>query len=203
MTLDRIGLKHGTDKASNHHNYMPVYERYFEHLRHEPIVLLELGFGGYQYPDRGGAGAKTWAEYFWNGTIITTDIHKKIIPSVHNIHFYQVGQNDEACLKEFLSGFEPPTIIIDDASHQCDMTVLSFEILFPVLKPGGIYVIEDCHTSYWPDHGYGGGWHENTTMNHFKRLADHLNAEHNGLEPRPDIEAIHFWKQQIFILKAK
>jgi hypothetical protein len=203
MTLDQIGLKHGTDKASNHHNYMPVYERYFEHLRHEPIVLLELGFGGYEYPDRGGAGAKTWAEYFEDADIISTDLHRK--NPIHNprIHFYHLMQDDAERFQDILKGFPRLDIVIDDASHAVELCIKSFRILFPLLSPGGIYVVEDAHTSYWPDHGYGGGWHEDTTMNYFKRLADHLNAEHNSLEPRPDIEAIHFWRQQIFILKTK
>ena len=31
----------------------------------------------------------------------------------------------------------------------------SFEYLYPKLKIGGLYVIEDLHTSYWPK--FGGG----------------------------------------------
>jgi hypothetical protein len=203
MTLDAIALKHGTDKASNHHNYMPVYERYFEHLRHEPIVLLELGFGGYHYPDRGGAGAKTWAEYFEKGQIITTDLHPKNSLGDTRIYFYQASQDDHSRFLDILNYHGRLNIIIDDASHVCGLTIKSFEILFPALAPGGIYVIEDCHTSYWQDHGYGGGLHERTTMNYFKSLADHLNAQHNGMVAKPEIEAIHFWRQQIFILKTK
>lgn len=34
-------------------------------------------------------------------------------------------------------------LIIDDASHLLDQTVVSFQELFPVLRPGGLYLIED------------------------------------------------------------
>jgi hypothetical protein len=202
-SLDEIMIHHGTDKSSNHHGYALAYERYFEHIREHFLVLLELGFGGYQYPDRGGAGAKAWAEYFVNSQIITTDIHFKQPLNHDRIHFFQGSQTDHNFLLDVITEVERPHIIIDDGSHRVADVISSFEILFHYLWPGGIYVVEDCHTSYWPDHGYGGGWHDNTTMNYFKRLADHLNAQHNGLEARPDIEAIHFWKQQIFILKKK
>jgi predicted O-methyltransferase YrrM len=34
-------------------------------------------------------------------------------------------------------------LVVDDASHQYDATVASFETLFPLLRPGGCYLIED------------------------------------------------------------
>ena len=39
-------------------------------------------------------------------------------------------------------------IIIDDGSHIVYDQVISFKSLFNKLNPGGIYVIEDLHTSY-------------------------------------------------------
>jgi hypothetical protein len=36
-----------------------------------------------------------------------------------------------------------PTVIIDDASHSLPETVLTFAALWPVVKMGGMYVIED------------------------------------------------------------
>ena len=34
-------------------------------------------------------------------------------------------------------------LIIDDAGHSANEQIKNFEILFPILKPGGIYSIED------------------------------------------------------------
>ena len=43
-------------------------------------------------------------------------------------------------------------IIIDDGAHTYSHTKASFDVLFnDYLKPGGIYVIEDWGTSYFPD----------------------------------------------------
>jgi hypothetical protein len=62
--------------------------------------------------------------------------------------FYGVNQADKGMLKKILSselGTEQLDLVIDDASHFLDETRDSFNILFPRLRNGGAYVIED-----WP-----------------------------------------------------
>ena len=51
----------------------------------------------------------------------------------------------------------PLDLVIDDASHLYGPTKASFETLFPLLRPGGLYVIEDWAWGHWaeyqkPDH---------------------------------------------------
>lgn len=60
--------------------------------------------------------------------------------------YFGVDQADTARLAEILDhefGDAPLDLVIDDASHRYDETVASFELLFPRLRPGGAYVIED------------------------------------------------------------
>lgn len=62
---------------------------------------------------------------------------------------YGVDQADKARLTELVDasvGGEPLDLVIDDASHRYTPTVASFECLFPRLRPGGRYVIEDWTT---------------------------------------------------------
>lgn len=40
-------------------------------------------------------------------------------------------------------GQEPLDFVIDDASHLLEPTTATFEMLFPRLRPGGLYIIED------------------------------------------------------------
>jgi SAM-dependent methyltransferase len=40
-------------------------------------------------------------------------------------------------------------LVIDDASHLYEPTKASFETLFPLLRPGGLYVIEDWAWGHW------------------------------------------------------
>jgi hypothetical protein len=41
-------------------------------------------------------------------------------------------------------------LVIDDASHLYPFTKGSFETLFPRLRPGGLYIIEDWSWDCWP-----------------------------------------------------
>jgi predicted O-methyltransferase YrrM len=74
------------------------------------------------------------------------EVGKKI-----KFHF-SVSQSDarpvrELITSEFASG--PIDLIIDDASHQYTHTKRTFEIAFPYLRPGGLYVIEDWGWAHW------------------------------------------------------
>ena len=60
--------------------------------------------------------------------------------------YYGVDQADRATVSRILDdefGTEPLDLVTDDASHLLDLTRTSFEMLFPRLRPGGTYIIED------------------------------------------------------------
>jgi len=62
--------------------------------------------------------------------------------------YYGVDQADRERIEEILQqeyGLDPLDLVVDDASHLLEQTRCSFNILFPRLRIGGIYVIED-----WP-----------------------------------------------------
>lgn len=46
-------------------------------------------------------------------------------------------------------GEAPLDLVIDDASHQYDLTRATFQALFPRVRPGGTYVIEDWGWAHW------------------------------------------------------
>jgi predicted O-methyltransferase YrrM len=68
--------------------------------------------------------------------------------------YYGIDQADATHLSEVLDrefGDESLDLVIDDASHLLDETRRSFNVLFPRLAPGGMYLIEDwswAHTGF-------------------------------------------------------
>ncbi len=65
---------------------------------------------------------------------------------------YRTSQDDQAALAAILAEeFDGPLdLVLDDASHSYAPTRASFEILFPRLRPGGWYVIEDWQWAHAP-----------------------------------------------------
>jgi hypothetical protein len=43
-------------------------------------------------------------------------------------------------------------LIVDDGSHLTSHQIKSLELLRPKLKPGGIYILEDIHTSFMSEY---------------------------------------------------
>jgi predicted O-methyltransferase YrrM len=59
---------------------------------------------------------------------------------------YGIDQADKAALSKLLDdelGDDPIDLVIDDASHVYAPTLASFEVLYPRLRQGGLFVVED------------------------------------------------------------
>ena len=65
---------------------------------------------------------------------------------------YETSQADEASLRAILATdfVGPLDLVLDDASHDYELTRASFEILFPVIRPGGCYALEDWQWAHAP-----------------------------------------------------
>jgi cephalosporin hydroxylase len=127
------------------------YDRYLSDLSEHPIVLMELGV----YT---GESLKVFASFFSNGRVIGVDCedHRVDLSAYSNATLAFGDQRDGAWLAALAMREAPDglDIVIDDASHRGAWSFTSYCALFPLLKPGGLYVIEDWGTGYiedWPD----------------------------------------------------
>lgn len=148
-----LAMRFGTDKWGAHW-YARHYDRYFAPLRDQRVRILELGVGGYDSPTEGGASARMWKHYFRRGLVHGVDLFDKSALTEPRITFLRGDQADAADLDRIGRATAPLDIVIDDGSHENADVLRSFAVLFPLLRPGGLYVIEDLQTSYWP--GWGG-----------------------------------------------
>ena len=199
----------GTDK-SGFHNYTQLYDLHFNNLRKEKIKLLEIGVGGYNDSEYGGNSLRMWKKYFRRGRIYGIDIHDKSRLEEKRIKIYKGNQKDKEFLLNIISEIGELDIVIDDGSHINKDIVKSFKTIFPKLKDGGIYVVEDTQTSYIDS--YGGDSsnldNPNTTMNFFKNFIDYVNDKEydkkiiSDLQSYFDINSIHFYHNIIFIYKS-
>jgi hypothetical protein len=176
-SLREIALAQGTDKEGAH-SYADAYERHLGHLRDRAITLLEIGIGGYADPGRGGASLRMWKQYFPQARIVGLDIEDKARLTEDRITILQGDQGDRAFLEQLGSRYGPFDVVIDDGSHRCKHVITSFEVLFPFVRDGGVYAIEDLQTSYWEKYGGSSGANrQGTSMTLLQRLADGLNYQ--------------------------
>jgi cephalosporin hydroxylase len=198
-----------TDKYGTHF-YTPHYQAHFQHLREQPIRLLEIGIGGYSRAGQGGNSLRMWKHFFPNGQIVGLDIEDKSFVEEERIKVYQGDQSDPELLAKINAESGPFDIIIDDGSHRVWHVLPSFEALFPMLVDGGYYVIEDIQSSYWPE--WGGSEDLNSTetsMALAKRLTDSLNYEEfvtEGYQPTyydQNVVAVHFYHNLVIVEKGR
>ncbi|MFZ4499967.1 MAG: hypothetical protein ACOYMZ_00530 [Minisyncoccia bacterium] len=164
-TLDEIALTYGTDKSSTFHNYTEKYDHYFSVMRNSTIRILEIGI-------QNGYSLKTWKEYFPNAEIYGIDIVDCTLMDEPRIKTLIGSQNDTTFLKQVQEQYGPFDIIIDDGSHYSTDMKISLDTLFPYLKQGGLYVVEDLHCCYWPEFSDGG----TAFMSRLKQLMDSVNG---------------------------
>ncbi len=67
--------------------------------------------------------------------------------------YWKTDQTDKVRLRTIVeTEFDGPLdLVIDDASHFYRQTRASFEALFPLLRPGGLYIIEDWAWGHLPE----------------------------------------------------
>lgn len=207
--LDRLAEIYNTDKTGTHF-YTQHYQTHFKKFKFKRINMLEIGVGGYDNPNAGGGSLKMWKKYFPYGKIFSIDIYDKSPLQENRIRIFQGSQVDKEFLESVIGEMGSVDIIIDDGSHINEHVIETFKMLFPKLKDGGIYVIEDTQTSYWKDFGGDSDDLNNpkTLMNFFKSLTDAMNNK-EFIKPNykqtyydKKIVSMHFYHNLVFIYKG-
>jgi demethylmacrocin O-methyltransferase len=208
--LTELAVRFCSDKWGEHW-YTPRYEQHLRPYRDQRVRLLEIGVGGYHIPNLGGASLRMWKHYFCRGLIYGVDLFDKSGVDELRLRTIQGDQADPAFLDRLGREIGPLDIIIDDGSHLNRHVLISFGALFPHLRPGGLYIIEDTQTSYWP--GWGGSSTpsdaDGTSMGMVKQLIDGLNHQEQVREPGHDpspteknVMAVHAYHNLVVIEKG-
>ena len=176
-TLKQIANNHTGKLSDKWEAYYDVYESIFSEYRKEPVSVLEIGI-------QNGGFLEILSLYFWNAkAIVGCDIDPKcgeLKYTDNKIHIVLGDIKDKNNVERILKISDAYDIIIDDGSHTHEDIIKAFINLFPHLKDGGIYIIEDLHASYWKSYE-GGVFNPTTAINFFKRLMDILNHEAWGV----------------------
>ena len=131
----------GAHRIHKLRHYLPIYQAAFTRTER----MLEIGV------DRGGS-LQMWREHLPNATIVGLDINPEAAQHDdpgRRIHVRIGDQTDTNFLQDVLDEFGPFDTVLDDGGHKSTQMITSFQYLFPRLKPGGVYIVEDVCASYW------------------------------------------------------
>lgn len=162
-----------SDKWSH---YIDVYDDVFGGIRESVGSLLEIGV-------QNGGSLEIWAKYFSHATsIVGCDVNEKcgdlifddprIYVVVGDINF----EDSRIAIEKRSEYFD---VVIDDGSHRSSDVIKSFARYFPMLRDGGVYIVEDLHCSYWPEFE-GGLFLRSSAISFFKIIIDIVNRNNWG-----------------------
>ena len=120
------------------HGYSKIYEDLFKPLKDKPIKILEIG------SFYGNASAALFF-YFKNSLIHSADINPDMYKykGLRLNNFFVDSSSRESIIKNILNQNIEFNIIIEDASHMLKDQIISLFMLFPKIKKGGIFIIEE------------------------------------------------------------
>ncbi len=197
--IHKIFFDGGKRPVHKWHHYLDIYERYLSAYRGRPFFFLEIGV-------MDGGSLEMWRRYFGQeATIVGIDIDPDCFSRCDPPNMVRIGsQADPEFLRSVVTEFGSPDVILDDGSHIANHQRASFDVLFPLLKEGGIYVIEDVHTAYWPD-WEGGYRRQGSVIEYIKRIIDDMHAwyhNHPTVTPaRDEIGSIHIYDSVVILEK--
>lgn len=154
-------------------HYFDIYHRHLAAFRGQPVTVLEFGVFH-------GGSLHMWREYFGPAArIVGVDIDPRCAGLSDEQAEVVIGdQADRAFLAGLARDLGPLDVVIDDGGHTMEQQLATFDVLWPAVRTGGVLLVEDLHTSYWPE--YGGGLRApGTFIERTKALVDTVNAWHS------------------------
>lgn len=199
--LEHIFANHRSKKSSKWYHYFEVYDRHISKFIDKKVTLLEIGVAE-------GGSLQIWKKYLGSKSkIVGIDIRQEFyFNDESQIEIYIGDQTNHDFLLKVIDKIGIPDIIIDDGSHVQSHILKTFDLLYPILNEnGGVYVIEDCHTAYWPRFEGGINSHMNVVEIFSKRVHDVNSKWYN--EPKTPqlrtLDSIHFYDSMIILEKRK
>lgn len=144
--LSDISDNYLTDKNYEHNYVRLIYSDLFKPLQKDLKTFIEIGIGN-------GSSVEMWRDYFTNAKVVGADLYLESAiahfnnSSLERIELVKLDQSDSLQLDEFSKLYSDVDVILDDGSHKMSDQQITFVKLFKILKPGGIFIIEDLHTS--------------------------------------------------------
>jgi len=150
------------------HHYLPIYEQHLRHFKNKPLRFLEIGVSK-------GGSLSMWRKYFGHEAVLYgVDIDPNCMRFDGLDAQVRIGsQDDEGFISGVIEEMGGVDVVLDDGSHVSKHIRSTFNLAFPKLSDGGLYIVEDLHATYWRSHG-GGYQVANSFMSDISQMYDDM-----------------------------
>jgi hypothetical protein len=150
--------KYSLDKL--YHKYQDLYYNILKDNINNTKNLLEIGIGtidenkvssmygfkvGLAPEYTFGNSLRAWRDYLPNANVYGIDVDENTMFEEDRIKTFCSSSMDKDKMDKILSNIDNFDLIIDDGLHTLEANITTLEIVFPYLKDGGYYIIEDVN----------------------------------------------------------
>ena len=137
IRVTNMGL---TDKA-DYHAYEELYPQLLEKYLGKKNNILEVGTAK-------GGGLLFLSNCFPESNIFGLDHNYSAIEVTFERENVKLLKETDQTDPSFIDDLPDIDIVIEDASHSHELSIKTFNIVLPKLKPGSIYIIEDVYPEF-------------------------------------------------------
>lgn len=136
-----------------------------------------------------------WRDFFGpQARIIGIDLNPEAIKWVNFGFEIHIGdQNNPEFWKRVKEEVRTVDVALDDGGHTYLQQISTVQSLIPMIRDGGLLVVEDTHTSYMP----GFGNRKYSFINFVKRMTDRVNLRFgalNGNNPETSVFSVQIFE---------
>jgi len=183
------------------HHYLPVYERYFAPRWCRLFMFLETGVSA-------GGPMSLWWRYFGSEAVIFGDDIDPNCAAMNGLdrQVWIGSQDDPKFLEDVVWEMDGIDIVLNDGSHVSKNIRAFLNVLFPLLKDGGLYAIDDLHATYWSTHE-GGDQKPDSCTGDIRQMYNYMHhwyhTEGQKIETTSDsLAALHLY-ESVAVLKRR
>jgi hypothetical protein len=183
-------------------HYFAIYDQLLEPFIGTGVRMLEIGVSK-------GGSLGLWRKFLGpKAVIFGIDVDPSCAVFDGQFAGVRIGsQDDPEFLRKVVAEMGGLDVLLDDGSHIGRHQRASFDVLFPLLSEGGLYIIEDMHSSYWSE-CEGGMKKPGTAIEFLKDQIDDMHRQYrnpqlNKPEFMTEIESIQFFDSIAVVRKRR
>ena len=193
---DEMRLDQGTQK----HRFTELYQMLLQPMRLRAIDFVLLGLGGAEAAaTKHSQTLEMWLKYLTKARITGIDPDAYSKPKDKRVKLMKCAFDTRASLAKATKKLEKLDVILDDATHASHHQQFAFAELFPKLKSGGLYIIEDLR--FQPKHLENSGFPKTSGL--FQGYVSEGGFVHPDDTLQDDLNAIRADISGCFIFPAK